>query len=267
MARKNQARGDKRTRAHPPLDQHVERLAGFSTGCLYHAHSTLNASFHKAEGLFKKVGADLIELHFATLGEVRAFQESDSVRIEYGHFSKVYLHAPSKEVFHSNLVGWETLGRMQALALQRSISGVIVHPDPYLDYSMLRNSHLPFLFENTDLNRQGGTSLKDIKRIKKEISQSPHLGFAFNAQHAYAHDRSGKLGLEMIAAMGDRLKVMHVSGQPEPGSGRSHGLAYDANNKAIIRGFMDYRPDLPRIGIGYAKNLRDIQAELDFLRR
>jgi len=231
---------------------------GFTTGSLYRS----NIPFDQRIGIYHSLGADAIELGFATPDQLFGYQLPKQTIADLSKFEFVSIHAPWKEVvYDSDSTTQEIITKLRLICDQLSIQGLVLHPDTIRDLDILDQSGLPFLLENMDIRKPYGTHPEHIEELKRESD----LGFVFDVQHAYEHDSSMQLARELVEVMGDRLKHMHVSGS---GESEIHVPTYCAVNREAIAEILELGIGVPKILEGIL--LEDIEnlarSELEFIR-
>lgn len=196
---------------------------GFSTGCLHRTKLTMAEKI----AFFKSVGAEAIELCFASLAELINNAPSISILKKSASIS---IHAPWDIRYGPNPQSNEALKKIKELCKLLPISGIVVHPHKVDDFLRLESLNLPFLLENLDnRGKTFGTLPEHFEKLKRDYD----FGFLLDVQHAYTHDPSMSLTKELLDAMGDRLKEMHVSGCTRE---LRHAPVHLAENKdAIIK--------------------------------
>lgn len=210
---------------------------GFSTGSLHRS----KISFEERIKLYHSLGADAIELGFATPDKLLDCQLSKQTIADISKFEFVSVHAPWKEVKYDNsLATQKIIEKLRSLSKQISIEGFVVHPDTIDNFEILDQSDLPFLLENMDKRKSYGTTPEQFRDLKRKYN----FGFVLDIQHAYEHDPSMQLGKELVDIMGDKLKHMHVSGHNEQ---EIHVPTYSAVNKEAITELLKLDIDVPKI--------------------
>lgn len=227
---------------------------GFSTGAMHVGYIPLEERIK----VFKAAGANAIELSFGTLCAFEGFNLTDEILETLKGYEIVTIHAPWDKVRYDKS-STATIERLKDICSQQEIYGIVVHAGCVDDYSILAESSLPFLIENMDSNARFGKHPFEFEKLRKEYD----LGFVLDLQHAYSNDSTMQLAGEMIDAMGDRIKELHVSGQTET---ETHAPLHRANNGNIIMGML--RADVPIIleGIVYG-DLSVINKEIELVKK
>ncbi len=231
---------------------------GFTTGSLYRSE----IPFDERIKLYHSLGADAIELSFATPKQLFEYNISEEAKSNIEKFASVSIHAPWKEVRYDS--GAETqaiINKLRALYNQLSIEGLVLHPNTIDDFEVLNQSGLPFLLENMDRRKSYGTHPEQFRELKRKYN----LGFVLDVEHAYEHDPSMKLAREFIEVMGDKLKHMHVSGYNES---EIHVPTYCAVNKQEITEILKIGLSVPIVleGILLEDIPNSIKRELEYVR-
>ena len=231
---------------------------GFSTGSLRRA----NVPFDERIQLYHSLGADAIELSFATPTELFGYRLSDQSKQNIEKFSAVSIHAPWKELrYNSDSKIQEIINKLKELSDQLPITGLVLHPDIIDDFKILEQSGLPFLLENMDRRKTYGTHPEHFNELKTKCD----FRFVLDVEHAYEHDPSMKLAKEFVEVMGDRLNHMHVSGCSDSAG---HVPTYCAINKKEITEILKLKLAVPIIleGAILEDVSNSISKELDYIR-
>ena len=231
---------------------------GFSTGSLRRA----NVPFNERIRLYHSLGADAIELSFATPTELFEYNLSDQSKRDIKKFKAVSIHAPWKEFrYNSDSKTQEIINKLKTFCNELPIRGLVLHPDTIDDFEILKQSGLPFLLENMDRRKAYGTHPEHFKELKRKCN----FGFVLDVEHAYEHDPSMKLAKEFVEVMGDRLKHLHVSGCSESAG---HVPTYSAINKKEITKILKLKLAVPIIleGALIEDASNSITKELEYVR-
>lgn len=231
---------------------------GFTTGCLHNS----GMSICDMADFYRSVGADAIELSFATPKELMGFELSDEVLKSLEKYSHISIHAPWKECRYStNHDTNSMLSKLGKLHRQMNSSGIIFHPDTIEFFGRLEKTGLPVLIENMDHRKRFGTRPEHIKDIRDNYG----FGFVLDLQHVYEHDPSMKMAKEFIAVMSHRLKHLHVSGQ---NGSYNHFPTYAAENRENISKILELGLCVPKIAEGILAGdiKKSAYEELGFLR-
>jgi hypothetical protein len=231
---------------------------GFTTGSLYRS----DIQFDDRIKLYHSLGADAIELSFATPNELLEYNLSEQAKQDIKKYTSVSIHAPWKEVRYNSGPETQTIiGKLRALFEQLPIEGIVLHPDTIDDFETLDQSGLPFLLENMDKRKSYGIHPEHFQELKSKYN----FGFVLDVEHAYEHDPSMKLAKEFVRVMGDRLKHLHVSGSTES---EIHVLTYCAPNKEDLTQVLELGLPVPKIleGILLEDIPNSIRKELEYVR-
>lgn len=211
-------------------------LVGFSTGCLYQFNMPLVDKLK----VYLRAGATVLELSFATLNDLLAFEPTAADISKFRKFTKITIHAPWKGIryFDGSNAANLVVNKIMALNDIFYVSGVVFHPDIIDNFDALELTPLPVLIENMDINKEFGISVEEIAMIKVRYN----FGFVLDIQHAYEHDSSLALAREMTQVMGDRIRHLHVSGQ---NSSSRHAPVFEADNKQEICNLLKIMPSVP----------------------
>lgn len=227
---------------------------GFSTGAMHESYFPIEERIK----IFKESGANAVELSFGTLCAFKEFNISDGLLESLAGYEIVTIHAPWMDVRY-NKGSSQIISRLKDICSQQTIYGIVVHAGCVDDYSVLAESGLPFLIENMDNKARFGRLPKDFEKLRKDYG----FGFVLDLQHAYANDSTMQVAGELIDAMGDRIRELHVSGQTEI---ETHALLRHADNEKVITGML--RSDVPIILEGKVYgNLEVISKEIELVKR
>lgn len=180
---------------------------GFSTGCLYQVEISLRDKL----SVYLRAGATILELVFATVDDLMAFDSDDSLATKFRKFDSISVHAPWMGIryFDGSGVTNHVMVKLTNICRHLNISGVVFHPDIIDSFCGLEIVEFPVLIENMDSRKVFGTTVSDIAQIKTDYD----FGFVIDMQHIFEHDPSMKLAFEMQEAIGnERLSCLHVSG-------------------------------------------------------
>ena len=234
---------------------------GFSTGCLYKE----NLDILKIIDLYISIQANAVELSFADERSLDDFIITPEITEKLKRFDHVSVHAPWHTVNHLsyNNVGAGILYRLKDLIERFPISGIVFHPDKFVDLRILENSGLPVLIENMDKRKDIGIYLEYFAELKRDFD----FGFVLDLQHAYEHDSSMKLAEEMVDVMGDRLKQYHISGYNHINP--SHSPVFCSKNRIAITDVLKKKNNVPGIleGILTEPIFEMAVLELGFMRK
>jgi hypothetical protein len=115
-------------------------------------------------------------------------------------FDRVSIHAPALAV--SSRAGCVD-------ALRAVTHDVVLHPDIYADESAVAELGPRALFENMDATKAFGTTVADLQEV---FARFPEAGLCLDVAHVWTHDPTLTLGFDLLDALGDRLRQLHVSG-------------------------------------------------------
>jgi hypothetical protein len=220
---------------------------GFTTGSLYKS----KIPFEQRIELYGSLGAEAIELSFATPDLLFDNRLSEQAIKDIKNFKSLSIHAPWRKVrYDANSETHKIIEKLRFLCDKLSVEGLVLHPDTIDNFEILNQSGLPFLLENMDGRKSYGTHPKQFRELKEKYN----FGFVLDVQHAYEHDKSMELAKEFIQIMGDRLKHMHISGYSES---EIHVPVYCAINKEAITEILKLGLNVPKILEGIL--LDDIQ--------
>jgi endonuclease IV len=203
---------------------------GFTTGCLYRS----DIPFEDRISLFHSLGANAIELSFATPKQLFEYTLSDQAIKDLEKFKFISIHAPWKEVTYDTETSEVIIPKLKSLCDRLKVEGIVLHPDVIHDFDVLDKSGLPFLIENMDSRKNYGTHPEHIREIKRDHG----FGFVFDVQHAYTQDPKMNIAREIAKEMGNRLKHMHVSGNT---SSQSHVPVHCAENRKEITDILELK--------------------------
>lgn len=147
-------------------------------------------------------------------------------------FERVSLHAPIR--FDSSEATSTTIAN---LPLE---GDVIFHPDTWGDERALARLGARVVFENMDVGKAFGRSVKDLRSV---FAEHPAAGFCLDVAHVWTNDRSLRLGHDLIDAFGERLRQLHVSGIEPDGTHRTT----TQSDLELYRPLLDRCRDVPWI--------------------
>jgi len=210
---------------------------GFSTGCLHRTKLTLAEKI----AFFKSVGADAIEIGLGDLLELMSTSISPDPQRTAKDFKYISIHAPWKNIrYGPNVETDAAIEKLIKLCDLLPITGIVIHPRKIDNFEKLEKSHLSFLIENSGWGKPLGALPEYFGRLKIDYP----FGFVLDVQHAYEHDPSMILAKELIGAMGDRLKEMHVSGCTRE---LRHAPVHRSDNKDAIIKILELKFPAPKI--------------------
>jgi sugar phosphate isomerase/epimerase len=230
---------------------------GFSTGALYKTDIPLDERVER----FNKLGANAIELGLVSQEELMGFRLIPSIRRGLKRYDYVSIHGPMIGIRYGNDDKTkEIIARLKERCGELPVKGIVLHPDLVEDFEIFDGCGLPFLIENMDGSHSVGTSPEYFERMKRRYS----FGFVLDVQHAYEHDPSMGMAREMIDAMGDRLRHMHVSGCSV---GENHIPVHMSENRNAIVKILEMGIRVPKIFEGvFSEDIdRTISRELGFI--
>ena len=231
---------------------------GFATGSLYRTE----IPFDERIKLYYSLGADAIELSFATPNQLFDYHLSEQAKNNIEKFASVSIHAPWKEVrYWDNSETQKIIDKLRTLCSKLPVEGLVLHPDTIDNFEILDQSGLPFLLENMDRRKSYGTHPEQFRELKRKYN----FGFVLDIQHAYEHDSSMQLAKELIDVMGNKLKHMHISGYSES---EIHVPTHCAVNKKEITEILRMGLNVPIIleGILLEDIQNSIKKELEYIR-
>jgi endonuclease IV len=210
---------------------------GFSTGCLHRTSLTLK---QKIEFLHL-IGANAIELCFASLSELTNNAPSPAALEILKKFDSISIHAPWNIRYGKNPETDKALKKIKALCNLLPIAAIVIHPHKIDDFTRLESLNLPFLLENLDnRGKTFGTRPEHFEKLKRDCD----FNFILDVQHAYTHDQAMSLTKELIDVMGDRLKELHISGC---NSLLRHAPVHLAENKEAILKILNLKIPVTKI--------------------
>ena len=234
---------------------------GLSTGALFSS----NLSLQERLNLYHGVGSQGVEIMLATRDEAYRCTLSEELEKSVCRFAPVTIHAPMIGLRYNNDDDTKALlWHLGDLCKYLPIVGIVVHPDLVDDFTVLEKSGLPILIENMDRRKTCYTKPGDIERLAKDYN----FGFCMDVQHIWEHDPSMVMADDMRAAMGDRLRQMHVSGCTAT---EIHYPTFLAENKDAIVKVLEKRITVPKVLEGLITKepdrLKAAREELAFVRQ
>jgi len=229
---------------------------GFSTGSLYRS----GIPFDERVKLYHRLGANAIELSFATPDWLLKYELTEDKIDSIKKFDFVSIHAPWKNGRDDYSITDKVIEKLRFLCDNLHVSGIVVHSHKEGDFARLEGTGLPFLLENMNGTKKDGVYPSQFNEFKRRYS----FGFVLDVQHAYEHDPSMQLAMDLIDVMGDRLMHMHVSGCS---NSEIHFPVFSAVNQAAINKILGLKMDVPKILEGILTGNVDetIRHELDYV--
>lgn len=179
---------------------------GFSTGCLYHTHTTKQA----LATLCGKCNA--VELCFVKYEPVQWGWLDVVTNDDLASFEHISFHAP-KYAYGDDAISRTILGRIMEFHKNiHQLDTVVFHPDEIRDFQTLAQCDLPVAIENMDWRK---TSYKNVEDLQPIFITYPSFKFVLDLNHVFTNDRTMKLADQLHAAFGDRLAHYHLSGFAE----------------------------------------------------
>jgi hypothetical protein len=124
-------------------------------------------------------------------------------------FARVSLHAP---VHVAHAPG--TLATIAGLPLD---GDVIFHPDVWAEEAAVAQLGARVVFENMDVGKRFGRDVDDLRHV---FAAHPRAGLCLDVAHVWTVDPTMQLGHDLLDALGDRLRQLHVSGIERDGTHR-----------------------------------------------
>jgi len=118
-------------------------------------------------------------------------------------FRYVSVHGPSKA---RRLPEEELVARLSRLAV--GTDAVVMHPDTIDDPSAYRQLGHKLVLENMDARKAAGRTTDELAPLFHEL---PAAGFCFDIAHAWSIDPDMVVAGELLDALGQRLRHLHVS--------------------------------------------------------
>jgi hypothetical protein len=146
----------------------------------------------------------VLEPLFATLSE---FLDPGAEQLD--SFERVSLHAPIRAESPVRVI--------DAIAALPLDGDVIFHPDAWAGERALDRLGTRVVFENMDIAKRFGRTVDDLRSV---FADHHDAGFCLDVAHAWTNDPSLRLGHELLDALGDRLRQLHVSGIERDGTHR-----------------------------------------------
>jgi hypothetical protein len=235
----------------------TKNIIGFSTGDLYRSKMS---TLEMAE-LFYSVGANAIELSFATPAKLFKAEKSGRLIKLVKKFDYITLHASWKELTYGpDETTKKVLAELRLFCNELPIRSIVMHPDIVKDFKILADSGLPFAIENMDNRKKFGINAADFKTIKK----LGDFNYVIDLQHVYDHDHGMKLASELIKVMGKKISHYHVSGYTKD---EIHVPVHLASNREEIANCLKKMPRAPIIleGLIASDAKKVAKKELEFI--
>lgn len=180
-----------------------ERFIGFSSGCLYQTHKALSPD---TINVFRQSGCSAIELMFHGVEDIDDFAALTASDVE--GFDFVSVHAPIYRGPHQIEAYGESLRMISNKLGELSVQSVVVHPDMFENFQILKRYDLPYAIENMDDRKKSCRNVDDLKKVFGKIGAS----FVLDVNHVYTNDKTFVLEQDLLNAFGDKLSEIHLSG-------------------------------------------------------
>lgn len=118
-------------------------------------------------------------------------------------FRYLSIHGPSKDRRLSEDELVERLGELAEHA-----DAIVMHPDTIEDVGIYRRLGRTLLLENMDARKESGRTPEELEEAFADL---PEAGFCFDIAHASSIDPEMALATELLDALGDRLRHLHLS--------------------------------------------------------
>jgi len=93
----------------------------------------------------------------------------------------------------------------------------VLHPDVYGVEPACASLGARAVFENMDVSKGSGRDLDDLRDV---FARFPDAGLCLDVAHVWTNDPTLDVGHELLDALGDRLRQLHVSGIEADGTHR-----------------------------------------------
>lgn len=223
-------------------------IIGFSTGCLYKTHDALAPS---TIDIFRNTGCNAIEVMFHNVSDTERF--SKLTKNDLDGFQYITVHAP---IF---IKGEEDKYKEALNAISKThsfigLNAVVLHPDMFDSFDILKGFKLPFSIENMDNRKKSCKDVRDLQRVFEELD----MPMVLDVNHCYSNDSTMKLAKDLIEAFNDRIEEIHLSGFDT-----FHDPLYRTKQELIIDAIPN--TDLPII-IESILGPEEIKVELEYIK-
>lgn len=150
-------------------------------------------------------------------------------------FRYVSIHGPSKA---RRMPEDELVFRLVRLAAEAD--AVVMHPDTIDEPAAYRPLGHKLLIENMDERKASGRTLDELEPLFTEL---PDAGFCFDVAHAWSVDPTMTMAGELLDALGQRLRHLHVSSLSDD----SHHVPLSAEDEELFRPLLLRCLDVPWI--------------------
>lgn len=181
----------------------LERFIGFSSGCLHQTHKALSPDTIK---VFRQSGCNAIELMFHGVEDIDDFAALTASDVD--GFGFVSVHAPIYIGSHQIEAYGESLRMIGKKLGELRIQSVVIHPDMFEDFQIFKRYDLPYSIENMDDHKKSCRNVDDLKNVFGKIGAS----FVLDVNHVHTNDKTFVLEHDLLAAFGDKLSEIHLSG-------------------------------------------------------
>lgn len=196
-------------------------IIGMSTGCFH----TWDANVYEKIDRVLESRAEAIEINICDFKDFMAF-DPEKVSAEISRMKVLSFHLPWKGIVYGcNKETDMLMEKMEELKRCLTISSFTIHADIIESLDIFEKFEL--LVENLNSEEKFGSTVKDIKEIKKIYNPN----FVLDIAHVYQMDKEMKDVAKMEEIMGDNLKMLHVSGFKGV---NQHSMISGADNQNII---------------------------------
>lgn len=176
---------------------------GFSTGCFYKTQDGLSS---EVINIFREMDHEVIEIMFHSVSDTPRFERL--VPSDFSGFKFISLHAPIYRGKHQKVEYIKSLKAIESMHREIEFDLIILHPDMFDDFVLLKNFNLPYAVENMDSRKRSCQGVKDLEDIFNKIDAS----FVLDVNHVFTNDKTMALADELLKKFGSKLKEVHVSG-------------------------------------------------------
>jgi len=224
-------------------------------------------SMAKQEALFKKAGANAVEISFSS--EWRNEENKKRMRSleeNSGFNPQIFVH---RSIHLPDITGRENnqeFSTAQKAVSRAKASFALTHPlkskgdYPIKSYKLMIQRRIPLAIENMDKRKDSGFDLKELGKLIDIVGY-----FVLDVQHAFERDPTMKYAFDLFKMAKNKLAYLHVSGET---SNCNHALVFRSVNCEQIVSFLGTifsEIETPIILEGEYSTYKELNQEIIFL--
>jgi len=177
---------------------------GFSTGVLY--KTSISPISAEALQRIASLGCSAVELAAMRLERIPQLAQLSAK--DCAPFSYRSIHAPGSMELRNDKPARELFDSIERAYRRLGLQCVVVHPHTVQDWSLFKRYSFVLAVENMDPKKPSGRFVDDLRAVFDQTDAR----FVLDLNHCFAHDPTLKLADELLAAFGNRLQHIHLSG-------------------------------------------------------